>query len=180
MGKCRSMGMKKLTCLALLCCTVVQLSLAQSYNTTAGMRLGTEFGVSVKQRIYESWTAEAILQADSKKNASAFSFIGVDHKAILSRRLNLFFGGGFHLPLQTIDSNKDGFGLVGATGLEFTIARLNFTWDYLPLFIPSSLSFRMQSAFSVRYVFEKRKKFSWETKNKKAFSLPKFNKNKNK
>jgi hypothetical protein len=59
---------------------------------------------------------------------------------------------------------------------------LNFTWDYLPVFIPSALSFRMQSAMSIRYVIQKRDKFSWENKNKnkKLFSLPNLKKNQKK
>jgi hypothetical protein len=57
---------------------------------------------------------------------------------------------------------------------------LNFTWDYLPVLIPSSFSFRMQSAMSIRYVFQKRDKFSWEKKNKKLFSLPNLKENQKK
>lgn len=163
-------------------CLTANISFAQSYNTTAGMRLGTEWGLSVKQRLYESWTAEAILQTNRKKNETALTLLAVDHKAILSRRLNLFFGGGLHLPLQNTENalREDGFGVVGAAGLEFTFARLNFTWDYLPVFIPSALSFRMQSAMSIRYVIQKRDKFSWEKKNKKIFSLPNLKKNQKK
>jgi len=154
-------------------------SFSQSYNTSAGVRLGTEWGISLKQRIYESWTAEVLIQTDRKNKESALTVMGVDHKPILSRRLNLFFGGGVHLPLQNRvnDIRKDGFGLTGAAGLEFTLARLNFTWDYIPVFIPSALSIRMQSAMSIRYVFIKRDKYSWERKNKNSFSLPNFKKN---
>lgn len=161
---------------------MANLSFSQSYNTAAGLRLGTEWGISLKQRVFESWTAEAILQTNRKKDESALSLLGINHKAILSRRFNLFFGGGVHLPLQnkmeTLSS--DGFGIVGAGGLEFTFARLNFTWDYLPVFVPSELAFKMQSAFSIRYVLQKRDKFSWEKKNKKLFSLPDFKKNQKK
>jgi hypothetical protein len=146
------------------------------------MRLGTEWGVSLKQRVYESWTAEFLIQADRKNKESALTVLGVDHKPILSRRLNLFFGGGFHIPLQQQLNviREDGFGVCAAAGLEFTFARLNFTWDYIPVLIPSSFSFRMQSAMSIRYVFIKRDKYSWEKKNKKSFSLPNFKKNQKK
>jgi len=169
--------MNKLT--FFLLCLSANLAISQSYNTTAGMRLGTEWGLSLKQRVYESWTVEAIMQTNRKKNESALTLLGVDHKAIISRRFNLFFGGGLHFPLQNNENalRKDGFGIVGAGGLEFTFARLNFTWDYIPVFIPSELSFRMQSAMSIRYVIQKRDKFSWEKKNKKTFSLPNFKKN---
>lgn len=163
-------------------CLTANISYAQSYNTSAGVRLGTEWGLSVKQRLYESWTAEAILQTNRKQNETALTFLTVDHKAILSRRLNLFFGGGVRLPLQNNENalREDGFGVVGAAGLEFTFAKLNFTWDYLPVFIPSSTSFRMQSAMSIRYVFQKRDKYAWEKKNKKLFSLPNLKKNQKK
>jgi hypothetical protein len=75
---------------------------------------------------------------------------------------------------------NDGFGIVGVGGIEFTLARLNFTWDYLPVFIPSELSFRMQSAMSIRYVVQKRDKFSWEKKNKKIISFPNLKKSQKK
>ena len=174
--------MKNQIVVFIVLCLSANVSFAQSYNTTAGVRLGTEWGLSVKQRLYESFTAEAILQTNRKQNETALTFLAVDHKAILSRRLNLFFGGGMRLPLQNSENalREDGFGVVGAAGLEFTFAKLNFTWDYLPVFIPSALSFRMQSAMSIRYVFQKRDKFSWEKKNKKLFSLPNLKKNQKK
>ena len=172
--------MNKLT--VFLFCLAANVAMSQSYNTSAGMRLGTEWGLSLKQRVYESWTAEAILQTNRKKNESAITLIGLDHKAILSRRFNLFFGGGLHLPLQNNMGSlrNDGFGIVGVGGIEFTLARLNFTWDYLPVFIPSELSFRMQSAMSIRYVVQKRDKFSWEKKNKKIISFPNLKKSQKK
>lgn len=147
---------------------------SQSYNTSAGMRLGTEWGFSLKQRLLDSWTSEAILQTNRKKNESAITLLGVNHKAILSRRFNLFFGGGVLFPLNTGRSpaGKSEFGIVGAGGLEFTFARLNISWDYLPVFVPGDFSFNMQSAMTIRYVLKKREHFPWESKNKKRFSLP--------
>lgn len=174
--------MKNQIIVFIVTCLSANISLAQSYNTTAGVRLGTEWGISLKQRLYESWTSEAILQTNRKQNETALTFLAVDHKAILSRRLNLFFGGGVRLPLQNNINplREDGFGVAGAAGLEFTFAKLNFTWDYIPVFIPSALSIRMQSAMSIRYVFQKRDKFSWEKKNKKLFSLPNLKNNQKK
>ena len=66
--------------------------IAQSYNTAAGVRLGTDWGLSVRQRVYENLTAELLIQQSLQRDESAVTLLGLMHQPLLMRNLNLFIG----------------------------------------------------------------------------------------
>ena len=40
---------------------------AQSYMTAGGLRAGTDWGITIQQRIAKKWTAEGILQSSLQR-----------------------------------------------------------------------------------------------------------------
>ena len=48
--------------------------LAQSYNTAGGLRLGTDWGLTVKQRVYDNWTAELLVQSSLVRDETMLTF----------------------------------------------------------------------------------------------------------
>jgi len=134
---------------------------AQSYNTSAGVRLGNGYGFTVNQRILDHTTVEGILQNSSKDGRFLVTGMVKQHFPILIKRFNIYAGAGLHKGWETDkDSTFDNpFGLTGVLGAEFTIARVNLSYDFKPvLSLGSNVaeSLDVQSAISVRYVFVKR------------------------
>ena len=160
--------MKKilLPALFLACCTS-QL-LAQSYNTAGGIRLGTDWGLTLRQRAYENFSAEMIVQSSLQREEGAFTLLGISHKPLLMRNLNLFVGGGIHAgwssEVQNGERVGNPFGLDFIAGAEITIAKINISWDFKPAVNVSggSSTFYTQTGVSLRYVLLKREKYDWE------------------
>ena len=155
---------------------------AQSYNTAAGVRLGTDWGLTVRQRVYENLTAELLIQQSLQRDESAVTILGLMHQPLLMRNLNLFIGGGFHKgwnnELNT--TYGDPFGLDVLAGVELSISKFNLSWDFKPALNISggARSFYAQSGVSLRYILQKREKFAWEKKNKKSDKPSIFNRSK--
>jgi hypothetical protein len=139
---------------------------AQSYDISMGVRLGTDMGISLKQRIAKRVTLEGIVQSSFQREEAIVSLLAERHMPFLTRRLNFYTGGGIHkgwLSIPESDSPvQDPFGLTLIAGVEFTIARINFSWDYKPAFNISGgeKRFYSQTGVSVRYVIKKRKVLS--------------------
>ncbi len=149
----------------------------QSYDVAAGIRLGTDWGVTGKMRFAQKATAELIIQSGIKNKETMISALAMQHNPILTRRLNVFFGGGLHKGWlnnpdeAVVETPKDPFGLSLIGGIEFSIGRMNLTWDYKPAInlIGGRKTIYHQSGISLRYVFIKRakllndrKKFNWK------------------
>ena len=143
--------------LALFMCTAIS---AQSYFTTGGMRLGSDYGLTLKQRVAKKTTIEAILFSnDNGKSNLGFALIADKHKSILTRNFNLFYGAGLtwhsqYVNAETTEKTKS-FGIPLQAGIEFTIGKINLSWDYTPILYIStnSNSFTSLKGLSVRYVF---------------------------
>ncbi len=135
---------------------------AQSYNTAAGMRLGTDWGLTVKQRIAKKATLEGILQSSLQREEVLVTIMGEQHFPILSRRFNLYYGGGLHKGWINEPSGeepiKDPFGITFIGGIEFSIGRLNLTYDFKPAINLSGgeENFYSQTGISIRYILVKR------------------------
>lgn len=139
---------------------------AQSYDLSAGLRLGTDWGASVQLRmpyVQKNFVVEGILQSSFAREEGLFTLLGKQHRPILTRRLNLFYGAGPHFGWsdEVNDNNqaiKSPFGLTGVIGLEMTIGKINLAYDYKPAFNISggSKTVYSQSGISVRYVISKR------------------------
>ena len=144
---------------------LLDVGLAQSYFTTGGVRLGSDYGLSLKQRILKKTTLEAILSSEGNINSNlGLSLLYDRHRSILTRNFNLFYGAGFSWRWDYINdesgySKQTSFGIPLQGGIEFSIGRINLSWDYTPvLFISSKTNaFTSSKGLSVRYVFVNKK-----------------------
>ncbi len=158
------------------------LLFSQSYNTAGGIRIGSEFGITAKQRIAKRITLEGILQKGIGNGETALTLLGEKHVPILSRRLNFYIGAGIHK--GWINDEKilydNPVGITGIGGLEMTLKNLNFSFDFKPAFNVSGGTRKVysQSALSLRYVFIKRESATKKFLKEKKWKVWKKDKNK--
>ncbi len=148
---------------------------AQTYFTTAGLRVGTDFGLTVKQRIARRTTLEGILQSSLARDEGMFTLLAEQHAPLITRGFNVYAGAGVHLgwsttkPLYGQDPQeaKGPSGLSLIAGAEITLFRFNVSYDFKPAINISGgeKPFYFQSGISARYVLVK--KPLWDEKNKK-------------
>lgn len=136
---------------------------AQSYNTAVGMRLGTDWGLTVQQRVAKKTTIELLLQSSLQREETLITLMGEQHFPILTRRLNIYYGGGLHKGWINESNDqaqpyKDPFGLTFIGGLEFSLGRLNISYDFKPAINISGGEdrFYTQTGISLRYIIIKR------------------------
>jgi len=169
--------MKKITIVLTLALAAFSAS-AQRYNTAAGIRLGTDWGITVQQRVATHTSIEAIVQAGFKRSEAMVTVMGEQHFPFLGRRFNTYFGGGPHFGWRTDDpaspefgadyKNPIGVSLIG--GIELNLFRLNLSWDIKPAIniVGGVKSVYFQSGVSLRYIIvkfdrpNKRKGFNWK------------------
>lgn len=137
---------------------------AQTYFTTGGIRLGTDYGLSLKQFIVKKTTVEMILATDDNaKTNLGLTFLVDKHQPILTRNFNLFYGTGLSVNwfYENHEKASQGrkFGVPVQVGLEFTVGKINLSWDYTPILYISTNSnaFDTLKGLSVRYVFINKK-----------------------
>jgi hypothetical protein len=122
---------------------VAHSAAAQKYNTAAGVRLGGgNYGITVQQRVASRVTIEGI--AGLREREYSGTVLGEYHFGILGPSLNYYFGAGGHL-----GHNK-----------EYKVAFLPvvLSFDFKPSYEINSDDYaRFPTAFSIRYVFIKRK-----------------------
>lgn len=130
---------------------------AQKYITAAGVRLGGgSYGITVQQLVARRVTIEGIAGLGSREYSG--TVLGEYHFGILGPSLNYYFGAGGHL-----GHNKDtgGFsGVDGIVGVEYKVAFLPIalSFDFKPTLEFGGDDYaRFPTAFSIRYVFIKRK-----------------------
>ncbi|HKK77617.1 MAG TPA: hypothetical protein VJ953_21235 [Saprospiraceae bacterium] len=158
-----------------LLCAFLLLGLsakAQSYNTAAGLRLGTDWGLTVKQRVYDNITGEFIVQSSLFRDETMLTLLAAQHQRFIGKRFNIYYGGGIHkgwLPAEFEGSEiRDPFGIDFIGGIDLTIAGINISYDLKPgvnLSGGQSTIF-LQSGLSARYVFAKNDRLSWEPDNR--------------
>ena len=139
---------------------------AQSYRTAAGMRLGTDWGITIQQKIYKDITLEGIFQSSLKRDELGVTLLVEKHNRLISRRFNFYVGGGVHKSWVTDEDLEYGApaGVTIILGAELTIARLNLSWDFKPAvnIWGGEQTFYSQTGISLRYVFIKKKKRDWK------------------
>ncbi len=151
-------------------------STAQKYITTIGARVGTRFGISVQQKIFEKSTVEGIFQTNiGGKDDILLTGLWEQHQKLIGKRLNFYYGGGLHKGwivnnnLESTLENPSGISLIA--GVELTLDRLNISLDYKPLLnvFGGDRFFESHSALSLRYVLikSKKKKKDWKFWKKK-------------
>jgi hypothetical protein len=131
---------------------------AQTYFTAAGLRAGTELGLTIQQKIWRTGSLEAIVTTN--RSRWQMQALVEHHRRFLGRRLNYYIGIGPHF------GEEKGFGhyygITPITGIEFTFAGLTMSWDYKPslnLAGTDALIFH-DSGFSIRMVLIKERKRS--------------------
>ncbi|WP_420460530.1 hypothetical protein [Neolewinella sp.] len=151
---------------------------AQSYDAALGLRLGTEWGATAQLRIpqiHKNFVLEAIILSSLSKDEGSLSLLGKQHRPLLSRRLNLFYGGGLHagwnneIDTETGQTFNGPKGITGIVGLEATIGQVNLSYDFKPaLNVTGGESILYtHTAVSVRYVIAKRNRLWNKDKEKK-------------
>lgn len=135
---------------------------AQSYVTAGGIRLGTDWGLTFKQRVAEHVTVEGILQQSFQREEFMVTALAERHYKVLLNGLNFYFGGGLHKgwndqpsTFENPDGFKDPFGITAIGGLEISLGRLNIAYDYKPAvnFVGGENRMYMQTGLSARYIF---------------------------
>ena len=137
---------------------------AQTYFTTGGLRLGSDYGLSLKQFIMKKTTVELILATeDNPKTNLGLSLLFDKHQPIITRNFNLFYGAGLSMNWfyenHEYASQRRKIGVPVQVGLEFTVGKINLSWDYTPILYISTNSnaFDTLKGLSVRYVFINKK-----------------------
>lgn len=149
-----------------------QLVFAQGYNIAAGLRMGTDWGITGKYRIDKRLTLEGILQSSFRNDGIILTTLVEKHSPLITKRFNFYTGIGLHKGWNNESTNeltvKDPFGVTAIAGIEFNLGRTNISWDFKPAFNISGGRRTMytQSGISLRYVFVKRPWFN-KKKNKK-------------
>ncbi|MBK9015943.1 MAG: hypothetical protein IPM82_18825 [Saprospiraceae bacterium] len=135
---------------------------AQSYITAGGIRLGTDWGLTFKQRVLKHTTVEGIMQQSFQREEFMVTGLVAQHYPVLLNGLNFYFGGGVHKGWNNQPSTfenpngfKNPFGVTAIGGLELTLGRLNLSYDYKPAMnlAGGERTFYMQTGLSARYVF---------------------------
>lgn len=163
--------MKKLAFLLITFLLCGQASFAQSYDTSAGIRFGSQWGLTVNQRVAKKVTIEGILQAGGKTNLTNLTVLARKHMPVLTKRFNIYYGaglqGGWYDDPDITAGNPFGLAFVG--GAEFTFARLNVSWDIKPALnlTGGERNFYTQTGISVRYVINKKEIFNRNKKKRK-------------
>ncbi len=128
---------------------------AQAYFTAAGLRLGTEWGLTVQHRVLKHWTGEFILQSGFSRPDVLFTVLGERHFPIVTRNLNIYGGAGLHLAWLD-DGNglkKSGAGVSFIGGVELSLGRVNLSYDIKPAFTLSTYRpVLIHTGFSIRYI----------------------------
>ena len=131
-------------------------SFAQSYITATGGRFGTDWGITVQQRILKHLTAEGIFQSSLQREELMLTVLAEHHFPVITKRLNVYTGLGYHKSfLTSTDLNfEPAKGITAIAGAEFTIARFSLSYDFKPVFNYSGGedNWYIQSGISLRYV----------------------------
>ena len=140
---------------------------AQSYDMALGLRVGTEWGATAQLRVpqlHKNFVLEAIILSSLTKDEGSLTLLGKQHRPLLSRRLNLFYGGGLHagwnneIDTETGETFNGPKGITGIVGLEATVGKVNLSYDFKPaLNVTGGESILYtHTAVSVRYVIARR------------------------
>ena len=151
---------------------------AQLYTTAAGLRMGTDWGFTIQQRVANKLTVEGIVQSSLQREEVLVTGILQKHNALITKGLNIYFGAGLHKGWNTANTTtevdapqatNDPFGVTLVGGAEMTLGRFNISYDFKPAINVSGgeKNFYTQSGVSLRYVIVKNKVFKDMQKKKK-------------
>ncbi|NND31864.1 MAG: hypothetical protein HKN76_04680 [Saprospiraceae bacterium] len=148
--------------LGLALCILVPLCLSgQSYFTAMGLRMGTDFGITLQQKILGNLTMEGIVSSSAISNQTSATVLAEIHNPLISKRFNFYIGGGIHQRWRSsFDAGPNLRGITGIAGAEMTLGRINLAWDYKPVYHLNAQqsAFESETAISLRYVFVRKLK----------------------
>ncbi|MCB0686520.1 MAG: hypothetical protein KDC53_08345 [Saprospiraceae bacterium] len=132
----------------------------QSYFTAMGLRMGSDFGITLQQKIVGHLTAEGIVSSSPVTQQTTATLLVEMHNPLISKRFNFYLGGGLHNRwLKDAEGDKlIRRGVTAIAGAEMSLGRINLSWDYKPVFHLNAESqpFESETAISLRYVFVKK------------------------
>lgn len=150
-------------------CLLVSSLAAQKYRTAAGIRIGTEFGLTVQQLVLENATLEGIIQKGFFNDLTTISVLYEYHQKMVFKGLNFYLGAGPHIGLyDAADRNgrKNSLGVTAIGGIEMRFGRVLASLDYKPAIniAGGEHVFDSQSAISLRYIIvpAKKKEVKWK------------------
>lgn len=147
----------------------------QKYNLSAGIRLGTEIGMTSVFRVSKKNSLESVLQYSNLYNATRWGVNFRKHHGFLGRRFNMYLGGGpgyswYHAEeINEIGTSNPHLNVV--VGIEGVLGRTHVSWDYRPTYsFGGPRVFYSETALSLRYVIIKKKWRPFKRfRNKKPF-----------
>lgn len=136
------------------------MATGQSYNNVFGLRVGQDMSVSMQQRVFKNYTVQFEHQDAMFSSVKQTSILAKKHYPLLTRRINVFLGGGLtyrqHLMPGETAIKSASQGAAVTFGGEFTIGKLNISYDYAPGFLLGEAigtpRFYSSSGLAVRYV----------------------------
>lgn len=161
----RFAAMKKWILAICILGTAFTAAWSQSYDMTGGIRLGTDWGITSQVRLAKKTTAELILQSSLQREEVILTALAEQHSPLISRRFNFYAGGGLHKGWNSATDEvtpiKDPFGVTLIAGAEFTLLRLNISWDFKPAInlVGGEKKVYTQTGVSLRYVIFKKNHF---------------------
>ena len=169
---------RKLCSLSLFLFVAMALQ-AQSYTTALGLRMGTDWGLTAKQRLAKSTTGELIFQSSLQREELMLTALVEQHYPLVFRGLNIYVGGGLHKGWINHPQNspnelpqtmlKDPFGLSFIGGAELTLGKFNISYDFKPAFniAGGEKRFYYQTGISVRYILVTNKTYKKKQREKR-------------
>jgi len=150
-------------------------SAAQKYTTAGGIRIGSDFGITVQQSLWDNYTLEGIVQKGLFSKVTSVSALFEQHHKLISKGTNFYVGGGPHMgfysTVKATDKEeaykpKNAVGLTLIGGLEFRLGKTLLSFDYKPAFniVGGTEFINGQAAISLRYIFIKAHKQKKEQK----------------
>jgi len=133
---------------------------AQAYRTSLGLRLGSEFGLTINQKMLDKVTFEGIYLSTLINDDQHFLGLIRMHQPLLSKRMNGYIGFGYGQKNKA-NTNDNQHVLPFQIGGELRLSNLIFSIDYMPLLELSesnSNQIQNQLGISIRYILLKPKK----------------------
>lgn len=150
--------MKRIILLSILGLMAMQAD-AQSYITAVGARLGSDWGLTLQQRLTKRLTVEGLAETSFKRDEVMLTGLLETHLPLITRHFNIYGGAGIHKGWSTSNRDfvDDPFGITFIGGAELTIGRFNVSYDFKPSLNldGGERRFYTTQALSVRFVLIK-------------------------
>ncbi|MBK8493279.1 MAG: hypothetical protein IPL49_20955 [Saprospirales bacterium] len=150
--------MKRIILLSILGLLAMQVD-AQSYITAIGARVGTDWGLTLQQRLTKRLTIEGIAESSFSRDETMLTGLVETHLPLITRHFNIYGGAGIHKGWSTNQREfvEDPYGVSFIGGAELTLGRFNLSYDFKPALnvVGGARKFYTTQAFSLRFVLIK-------------------------